>query len=84
MVILLKLPLDVVCVVESCFAVWRTSGRVLDLLDPGPGILFKVDHGSGWDDAFANRRCSKRVEQQTCEMDPCLGKQASYPLVADM
>ena len=45
--ILLKLPLDVVCIVESCLAIRRTSGRVLQSLGTIPDISFpvKVVHG---------------------------------------
>lgn len=42
MAILLKLPLDVVCIIESCFAVWRTLGRVMHSLDTMTNMLFEV------------------------------------------
>ena len=42
MAILLKLPLDVVCIVESCFAIWRTLGRVPHSMDTMTNMLFEV------------------------------------------
>lgn len=45
MAILLKLPLDVVCIVESCLAVWRTLRRVVHSLDTMTNMLFEVMRG---------------------------------------
>ena len=68
MAILLKLPLDVVCAVESCFAVWRTLGNVFHSLGTIPYILFDVKHGSGRGNDFGSGRCSKRDMQGAADL----------------